>query len=100
EAFFPFQPSALGAGRMYFPYAHSDLLQLLIETGPLGAALALWAAGRVARDLVGAHLLGRVRCPVGRNAEARRSDPFSVGIALGGLGPVVALVVHSAVDFP
>src|SRR5207302_1149605 len=72
----------------------------LIETGPLGAALALWAAGRVARDLVGAHLLGRGRCPVGRDTDARRSDPFSVGIAIGALGAVVALLVHSAVDFP
>jgi len=100
EAFFHFQPSTLGAGHMYFPYAHSDLLQLLIETGPLGAALALWAAGRVARDLVGAHLLGRGRCPVGRDADGQRSDPFSVGIAIGALGAVVALLVHSAVDFP
>src|SRR2546427_268634 len=100
EAFFHFQPSTLGAGHMYFPYAHSDLLQLLIETGPLGAALALWAAGRVARDLVGAHLLGRGRCPVGRDTDARRSDPFSVGIAIGALGAVVALLVHSAGDFP
>ncbi len=100
EAFFHFQPSTLGAGHMYFPYAHSDLLQLLIETGPLGAALSLWAAGRVARDLVGAHLLGRGRCPVGRDTDGRRSDPFSVGIAMGALGAVVALLVHSAVDFP
>lgn len=100
EAFFHFQPLALGAGRMYFPYAHSDLLQLLLETGPLGAALFLWSAIRVARDLLGAHLLGRGRCPLSRDGDGRRSDPFSVGIALGGLGAVIALLVHSSVDFP
>src|SRR6266849_6695752 len=100
ETFFHFQPLALGAGRMYFPYAHSDLLQLVIETGPIGAALFLWAAVRVARDLGGAHLLGGGRCPVSRDRDGRRSDPFSVGIALGGLGAVIALLVHSSVDFP
>src|SRR2546430_346795 len=86
EAFFHFQPSTLGAGHMYFPYAHSDLLQLLIETGPLGAALALWAAGRVARDLLGAHLLGRGRCPVGRDTGARRAGPARSAGARNGSG--------------
>ena len=100
EIYFRFQPLALGAGSMYFPYAHSDLLQFVIETGPLGAALFLWAAGRVARDLVGAHLLGRGRCPVTPGGGRRRSDPFSVGVTLGGLGAVIAALVHSAVDFP
>jgi tetratricopeptide (TPR) repeat protein len=55
---------------------------------------------RVAQDLVGAHLLGRSRCPLSRHEDGRRSDPFSVGIALGGLGAVIALLVHSSVDFP
>jgi tetratricopeptide (TPR) repeat protein len=100
EIYFRFQPLALGAGSMYFPYAHSDLLQFVIETGPLGAALFLWAALRVARDLVGAHLLGRGRCPVTPGGGQRRSDPFSVGVTLGGLGAVIAALVHSAVDFP
>jgi tetratricopeptide (TPR) repeat protein len=99
EIFFRFQPAALGAGSMYFPYAHSDLLQLAIETGPLGAALFLWALVRVSRDLAGAHLFGRGRCPVMPGGGSRRSDPFSVGVTLGGVGAVVALLVHSTVDF-
>ena len=99
DIYFRFQPALLLPGRVYFPYAHSDLLQLVIETGLVGAVLFLWAAGRVARDLVGAHLLGRGRCPVTSDVRVRRSDPFSVGIMLGSLGAVVAICAHSAVDF-
>src|SRR5262245_7236012 len=99
DIYFHFQPGLLLPGRVYFPYAHSDLLQLVIETGVVGAALALWAAVRVVRDLVGAHLLGRGRCPVAAHAQVRRSDPFSVGIMLGSLGAVAAICAHSAVDF-
>src|SRR5262249_47046574 len=58
DMYFRFQPAALLPGRVYFPYAHSDLLQLAIETGPAGVALFLWAVWRVGRDLVGAHFLG------------------------------------------
>lgn len=99
DIYFRFQPPALLPGRVYFPYAHSDLLQLAVETGPAGIALFLWAVWRVERDLVGAHLLGRGRCPVAPGGPARRSDPFSVGIMLGALGAVAALLAHSAVDF-
>jgi len=111
DIYFRFQPAALLPGRVYFPYAHSDLLQFAIETGPAGIALFLWTVWRVGRDLVGAHLLGRVQCPVapagaastagaaGTNVTARRSDPFSVGIMLGALCAVAALLAHSAVDF-
>lgn len=99
DIYFRFQPAALLPGRVYFPYAHSDLLQLALETGPAGVALLLWAAWRVLRDLVGAHLLGRGRCLVTAEGPVRRSDPFSVGIMLGSLAAVVALAAHSAVDF-
>ena len=99
DIYFRFQPAALLPGRVYFPYTHSDLLQLAIETGPAGIALFLWAVWRVGRDLVGAHLLGRHRCPVGTGEPERRRDPFSVGIMLGALGAVAALLAHSAVDF-
>src|SRR5215470_7818408 len=99
DIYFRFQPVALLPGRVYFPYAHSDLLQFAIEMGPAGVAIALWAIWRVARDLVGAHLLGRGSCPMAAAGHPRRSDPFSVGIMLGGLAAVVALGAHSAVDF-
>ena len=102
DIYFRFQPAVLLPGQVYFPYAHSDLLQLAIETGPAGVALFLWAVWRVGRDLVGSHLLGRGPCPVGpvgSDAPARRRDPFSVGILLGSLAAVAALLAHSAVDF-
>lgn len=99
DVYFRFQPADLLPGRVYFPYAHNDLLQLALETGPAGIALFLWAVWRVGRDLVGAHLLGRGGCPVGPDGSVRRSDPFSVGIMLGALGAVAALLAHSAVDF-
>ena len=101
DIYFRYQPVTLGAGRMYFAYAHNDLLQLVIELGPLAAILAGGAAWRVGRDLVAAHLLGRGSCAVGggEGRLAQRHDPFSTGIAIGALGAVVALAVHSAFDF-
>jgi tetratricopeptide (TPR) repeat protein/O-antigen ligase len=96
-----YQPFALQPGVISYQYAHSDLLQLVIELGLAGALIVAFLAWRVARDLLGAHLLAWGRCPVGggEGEEARRHDPFSVGIGLGALGGVCALLVHSAVDF-
>ena len=101
DIYFRYQPAALDAGKTYFPYAHNDLLQLVLELGPLGGILFIFAAWRVARDLVFAHLLGRGSCPVGggEGQLAQRHDPFSTGIAVGALGAVVAFLVHSAFDF-
>jgi tetratricopeptide (TPR) repeat protein len=95
-----YQPAAFNPSTLYVNAAHNDLLQLVIELGFVGAALCLWGAWRVGRDLVGAHLFGLGSCPVGGKASARRSDPFSVGIAAGALGGVLVLLVHSLVDFP
>ena len=78
---------------MYFPFAHNDLLQLAVELGLIGTALCPFAAWRVGRDLVGAHLLGRGRCPVGGGEDegARRSEASSVGVGLGAVTAVLAL---------
>jgi tetratricopeptide (TPR) repeat protein len=101
DIYLRYQPAALDPGRVYYTYAHNDLLQLVLELGVIGAALALALFWRTVRDLVGAHLLGRAACPVGGGeAEgARRNDPFSVGLGLGALGGVLALLAHSVVDF-
>ncbi len=101
DIFVRYQPAVLDPGRVYYTYAHNDLLQLVLELGVVGATLLLFLFWRTAQDLLGAHLLGRAMCPVGGGeAEgARRNDPFSVGLGVGALGGVIALLVHSLVDF-
>ena len=101
DAYHAFQPAALLPGKVYYPYAHNDLLQLVVELGMVGAALILFMAWRVGRDLVGAHLLGRASCPVGggEGAGARRSDPYSVGVGVGAVGAALAALAHGAFDF-
>jgi len=101
EVYVRHQPLAHQPELLYFPYAHNDLLQLVIELGPAGALLCLFLGWRVAADLVGAHLLGRGACPVdgGEGEEATRSDRYSVGIAIGALAGVAGLIAHSALDF-
>jgi tetratricopeptide (TPR) repeat protein len=96
-----YQPLALAPGKIAFTYAHDDLLQLVVELGAVGAVLVGWMACRVGRDLLGAHLLGQAACPVGGGERegAQRRDPFSLGLGVGALGSVLALLVHSAFDF-
>ena len=101
DIYLRYQPAALDPGRVYYTYAHNDLLQLVLELGLVGTVLALALFWRTIQDLLGAHLLGRGACPVGGGeAEgARRNDPFSVGLGVGALGGVLALLVHSLFDF-
>lgn len=101
EIYFRYQPAAHAAGVVYYPYAHNDVLQLLLELGPPGALLCLFLAWRIARDLVGVHLLGWGACPVdgGEGEAARRHDRWSVGVAIGALAGTVAIAAHSTVDF-
>ena len=96
-----YQPLALAPGKVSYPYAHDDLLQLAVELGAIGAVLIAWMGWRVGKDLLGAHLLGRAACPVGGGERegAQRRDPFSVGLGVGAVGSVLALLVHSAFDF-
>jgi tetratricopeptide (TPR) repeat protein len=101
DIYLRYQPAVLQPGRVYYTFAHNDLLQLVLELGALGAGLTVTLLLRTTRDLVGAHLLGRAACPVGGGEAdgAHRSDPFSTGVAVGALGGVLALLVHSLVDF-
>jgi tetratricopeptide (TPR) repeat protein len=73
----------------------------VLELGVVGAVLLLALCWKTTRDLLGAHLLGRAACPVGGGeAEgARRNDPFSVGLAVGALSGIAALLAHSLFDF-
>src|SRR5206468_587344 len=101
EIYFRYQPAAHAAGVVYYPYAHNDVLQLLLELGPLGALLCLFFAWRLVGDLVAAHLLGRGACPVdgGEGEAARRHDRWTLGLAIGALAGAVALLTHSLLDF-
>jgi tetratricopeptide (TPR) repeat protein/O-antigen ligase len=83
-----YQPLALDPAQYFYPYAHNDVLQLLVETGPLGALLAAWAIVAVLRHLH-RHLVG----------PEHRTDPFSVGIAIGAATGLLAFAVHGFFDF-
>lgn len=69
----------------YFDHAHNDYLQVLVETGAIGSALA------------GLVVLASLLCAV--LALARRRDPLARGVAFGVVMGVTALGIHSAVDF-
>lgn len=101
SVYFRHQPVAHQPDLVYYPYAHNDLLQLVIELGTPGALLCLFLGWRAASDLVGAHLLGRGACPVdgGAGEEAARRDRYSIGIAAGALAGLAGLVAHSGLDF-
>ncbi|MBZ0273379.1 O-antigen ligase family protein, partial [bacterium] len=68
-----------------YEHAHSDYLEILCETGPLGlaaiAAMILWTVVASLR------------------ARARRTSRFARSIALGALVGVVAVGAHGLVDF-
>ena len=101
DIYLRYQPAVLDPAHVYYNFAHNDVLQLALELGVVGAGLVVALVWRTSRDLVGAHLLGRAGCPVGGGeAEgARRNDPFSIGVGLGALGGVLALLGHSLLDF-
>ncbi len=80
----PYRPAEVPAEKIV-DYAHNDFLQLLAETGILGLMIALWA------------LVGLLTFTV-RRWRARR-DPLVRGLVLGGVGAVVAAMIHSVVDF-
>ena len=71
-------------------HAHSDYVQLLMETGVLGAALLLVAAGLLAR---------RAWPLVRRVADAKRElNPDDAVSLAAGLG-LTGLLMHAWVDF-
>src|SRR6266850_91669 len=95
------QPLAHAPAGVFYPYAHNDLLQLVIELGLVGSVLCLFVFWRIAGDLVRAHLLGRGACPVdgGEGEAAMRNDPYSLGVAVGALAGLAGFLAHSTLDF-
>jgi len=81
-AFTRYRGQDIGA---FFDHAHNDYIQFLAETGPIGLGL------------MGAFSLSALLCAV--LALARRRDPLMRGVAFGALMGIVALGIHSTVDF-
>ncbi len=68
----------------YVQQAHNDYLQVLADGGIIGGVLMIWFMVLVLRDIF---------------RGVRSHDPLLAGIALGCGGGIVALLVHSLIDF-
>jgi putative inorganic carbon (HCO3(-)) transporter len=69
----------------YYDHVHNDYVQYLTETGVIGGAL------------IGLLVLASLACAI--LAQARRRDPLARGVAFGVMMGVIALGIHSTVDF-
>lgn len=69
----------------YYDHVHNDYVQFLTETGAVGIGL------------MGLLVLSSLACAV--LAQARRRDPLARGVAFGVVMGIVALGMHSTVDF-
>lgn len=81
-AFTRYHGPDLGA---FFDHAHDDYVQFLAETGLVGVGL------------MGLFSVSALACAV--LALARRHDPLARGVAFGVIMGVVAIGIHSAVDY-
>jgi O-antigen ligase len=73
-----------GSGEMTPQQAHNDYLDLLAGGGFIGLALVIWFVGNCARDL---------------SKRLRTSDPALRAPCFGALAGILAVAVHSVVDF-
>lgn len=69
----------------FYDHVHNDYVQFLTETGAIGAGL------------MGLFVLAALACAV--LAQARRRDPLARGVAFGVVMGVIAIGIHSTVDF-
>jgi len=72
--------------KLHFDHAHNEYLQLLIEAGVIGFAAIAWGVMRV---------LGRII-----RLTLKRRDPCVVGGVFGGISGLIAVLLHSSIDFP
>jgi len=69
----------------FYDHVHNDYVQFLAETGAVGIAL------------MGLFVLSALACAL--LAQARRRDPLARGVAFGVVMGVIAIGIHSTVDF-
>jgi putative inorganic carbon (HCO3(-)) transporter len=69
----------------YYDHVHNDYVQILTDTGFIGGAI------------FGALVLASFACAI--LAQARRRDPLVRGVAFGVVMGVIAIGIHSTVDF-
>ncbi len=69
----------------FYDHVHNDYVQFLVETGAAGAVL------------MGLFVLAALACAV--LAQARRREPLARGVAFGVTMGVIAIGIHSTVDF-
>jgi O-antigen ligase len=69
----------------YYDHVHNDYVQYLTDTGVIGGAL------------FGLLVLGSFVCA--NLAQARRRDPLARGVAFGVVMGIIAIGIHSTVDF-
>ena len=81
-AFMPFRPPEL---RGYFDHVHNDFVEVAAETGLIGLVLLAFIVTHSAFRAVRILLM--------------RHDPLARGMAFAALMGIIALMIHSAVDF-
>jgi len=69
----------------YYDHVHNDYVQFLTDTGIIGGAL------------FGLFVLASFACAI--LAQARRRDPLARGVGFGVVMGVIAIGIHSTVDF-
>ena len=69
----------------FYDHVHNDYVQFLTDTGAIGIGL------------MGLFVLGSLVCAI--LAQARRRDPLARGVAFGVVMGVIAIGIHSTVDF-
>jgi len=85
-SFYSTYPGFMGeASRFSYRYAHNDFLQFILEVGILGFLL------------VSILVLSAVHCSL--RAMATRNYPYLRGIGFGSFMGIVAILIHSLVEF-
>lgn len=95
--------------RNFVNHAHNDYLELMLETGAVGLAIALWAWYRFIKDAALYHILGLTKGightqsvpqqALAHDPFGKSNDPFVIGIAMGGILGTMSIAFHCIVEF-